>query len=132
MKLTDCACDLVPIRDIINSANFDEMLTVMTENTNTSITNNAFPENEKVAIVKPATENNLDTQSLNSFRPVSSLTFLSTILENVILDQLLLHLQLVQTIPDNQSARQLYSTETTLRSIVNSSCPWMKGNVVCL
>ena len=52
---------------------------------------------------------------------MSNLTFLSKILENVILDQLMLHLQLVQAIPDSQSAyRQLYSTETALCSVVNS------------
>ncbi len=52
------------------------MLSVMTKIINTSITNNALPESEKVTIVKPEVKNNLDTPSLDSFRPVSNLTFL--------------------------------------------------------
>ena len=121
VKLTYCASDPFPMKDIINSTNFDEVLSVMTEMINASINNNVFPESEKMAIVKPIVKNDLDTQSLASLRPVSNLTFLSKILENVILDQLTLHLQSVQAIPDNQSAyRQLYSTETALCSVVNS------------
>ena len=53
VKLTYCASDPFPMKDIINSTNFDEVLSVMTEMINASINNNVFPESEKLAIVKP-------------------------------------------------------------------------------
>ena len=87
---------------------------------NLSIRKNEFPVTEKKAIVKPIVKGKLDTQCLSSFRPVSNLTFLSKIIENVILDQLLEHMYAVEALPDNQSAyRRLYSTETTMCSVVN-------------
>lgn len=79
-----------------------------------------FPESEKVAIVGPIIKGKLDPQCLNSFRLVSNLTYLSKILENVVLNQLMEHQESVQALSDQQSAyRRLYSTETTLCSVVN-------------
>ncbi len=75
VKLKYCASDPLPIREVITSTNLDEMFSVMTKIINTSFVNNAFPETEKVAIVKPVVKNNMDTQSLNCFRPLSNLTF---------------------------------------------------------
>ena len=49
------------------------------------------------------------------------MTFLSKIIENVILDQLTSFLSETGVLPDEQSAyRQLYSTETAICSIVNN------------
>ena len=51
---------------------------------------------------------------------MSNLSFLSKVIETVILDQLKNHLDKVQALPDNQSAyRRMYSTETALCSIIN-------------
>ena len=45
---------------------------------------------------------------------------MSKIIENVILNQLFDHLNAVQALPDSQSAyRRLYSTETTMCSVIN-------------
>ena len=121
VKFTYCANDPLPMSDIKRSENFSDLLKTLTDMVNVSIDNNVFPLSEKRAIVKPIVKGKLDPQSLNSFRPVSNLTFLSKILEKVILDQLMDHLQLVNVLPDNQSAyRRLYSTETTLCSVVNN------------
>ena len=87
---------------------------------NLSVLANRFPESEKYAILKPVLKGSLDPQSLSSYRPISNLSFLSKIIENAILDQLIEFLEMAQVFPDNQSAyRKLYSTETALCSVVN-------------
>ena len=62
----------------------------------------------------------LDVEDMNSFRPVSNLSFLSKIVERAMLDQLLPFLEENKIIPKNQSAyRQFHSTETALCKIHN-------------
>lgn len=120
VKLTHCANDPIPMSQIINCENFEQIVSVITNMVNISITSCVFPSSEKRAIVKPVIKGKLDPQSLSSFRPVSNLTFQSKILENVLLTQLNEHLSAVGVLPDNQSAyRRLYSTETVLCSVVN-------------
>ena len=120
VKLTCCYNDPLPVSDIVHSENFTDFVDIFLNIVNMSIENNIFPESEKRAIVKPILKGNLNAQSYSSFRPVSNLTFLSNIIENVILDQLLGYLMTVRVFPDNQSAyRRLYSTETIMCSVVN-------------
>ena len=119
-KLTYCGNDPLPVSELVHSDNFDGFLDLYVDIVNCSITNNTFQLTEKKAIVKPTVKGKLDTQCLNSFRPVSNLTFLSKINENVILDQLFDHLNVVQALPDSQSAyRRLYFNETTMCSVIN-------------
>ena len=62
----------------------------------------------------------LDVEDMNSFRPVSNLSFLSKIVERAMLDQLLPFLEENKIIPKNQSAyHQFHSTETALCKIHN-------------
>ena len=120
VKLTYCDNDPIPMSDIIGKGNFSEFLDVFWRIVSLSIEHSAVPESEKSAIIKPVVKGSLDGQNLSSYRPVSNLTFLSKVIENVILDQLLEHLEKTHVLPDNQSAyRQLYSTETALCSVVN-------------
>ena len=120
MKKTHCALDPMPVSDLTGAENISIFLDMILKIINTSIQSCIFPKNEKRAVIHPALKGSLDPQSLNSYRPISNLPFVSKILEYSILDQLLTHLNEVQAIPDNQSAyRQLYSTETTICSVVN-------------
>lgn len=120
MKPTYCANDPLPFGEIFHCDNIDLMIEVLLDLVNFSILSQTFPHMEKRALVKPIIKGALDPQCLTSFRPVSNLTFLSKVMENVILEQLSEHLQLVEAIPDCQSAyRRLYSTETALCSVVN-------------
>ena len=120
VKMTYCVNDPLPMKEIVHSTNFDSMVALVTDLINVSIKENKFPETEKRAIVKPIVKGKLDTQELSSFRPVSNLTFLSKLMENVILDQLSNHLEAVGALPDNQSAyKRFYSTETALCSVVS-------------
>ena len=87
---------------------------------NLSILARTFPESEKHAILKPVLKGSIDPQRLSSYRPISNLSFISKVIENVILDQLMQFLEVTRVFPDNQSAyRKLYSTETALCSVVN-------------
>ena len=119
-KKTHCAKDPIPISDIVDADNFSNITHIILKIVNSSILSSKFPSSEKRAIVKPVLKGKLDHQNLSSFRPVSNLSFLSKILEYVVLDQLMMHLEEVNVLPPNQSAyRQLYSTETTICSVVN-------------
>ena len=120
VKLTFCQNDPIPISDISNSENFVEFLHIYEKIVNLSIRAKKFPESEKSAIIKPGLKGSMNAQNLNSYRPISNLSFLSKIIENVILDQLLEFFETSQVFPDNQSAyRRLYSTETALCSVIN-------------
>ena len=120
VKYTHCDYDPVPIAEIAAAANFTEYLNVILVIVNLSLREKSFPKSEKSAIVKPILKGNLDSQALSSYRPVSNLTFLSKIIENVVLNQLVQHLEKVGALPDNQSAyRRLYSTETVICSVIN-------------
>ena len=120
VKVTHCDNDPIPVRELMKNDKVEGLIEIYVDIINCSIANKIFPRSEKEAIVKPIVKGKLDTQCLNSFRPVSNLTFLSKIIENVILDQLIDHLNTVQALPDSQSAyRRLYSTETSLCSVIN-------------
>ena len=110
----------MPIGELLHSDNIDLLSRILVDLVNLSIVSHTFPDMEKRAIVRPILKGALDPHCLSSYRPVSNLTFLSKIMENVILEQLSEHVRLVEALPDNQSAyRRLYSTETTLCSVVN-------------
>ena len=120
VKRTYCRSDPFPISDVIECADIDNLLQVYLVIVNLSILARIFPESEKHAILKPVLKGSLDPQSLSSYRPISNLSFVSKVIENVILDQLMQFLKVTRVFPDNQSAyRKLYSTETALCSVVN-------------
>ena len=79
-----------------------------------------FVTSEKVALLQPLLKKpGLDVEDMNSFRPVSNLSFLSKIVERAMLDQLPF-LEENKIIPQNQSAyRQFHSTGTDLCKIHN-------------
>ena len=56
---------------------FDSLLRVYLETVNLSILTKMFPESEKHAILKPVLKGSLDPQNLSSYRPISSLSFVS-------------------------------------------------------
>ena len=79
------------------------------------------PASFKSAIVRPLIKKpGLDNEELKNYRPVSNLTFLSKLLEKVVLRQLLDHLTANNLLYANQSAyRSGHSTETALLKITN-------------
>ena len=80
-----------------------------------------FVSSEKLALWRPLLKKvGLDREDMNSYRPVSNLSFLSKVVERAILDQLLPFLEQNGIVPKYQSAyRQYHSTETALCRIYN-------------
>ena len=114
-------CELDPVPSSMLRDCLDELLPYITHVVNSSLTSGCFPSVFKSAIVRPLIKKpSLNPNSLKNFRPVSNLSFLSKILEKVVLMQLLTHLQENQILNPHQSAyRQGHSAETALLKIVN-------------
>ena len=97
-----------------------------------------FVTSEKVALVRPTLKKpGLDVEDMNSFRPVSNISFLSKIVERAMLYQLLPFLEENRIIPKIQSAyRQFHSTETALckihNDLVTNACPGKASLLVVL
>ncbi len=62
----------------------------------------------------------LDLDVLSNYRPISNLSFLSKLLERVVLDQLIKHLESESLyIPTQSAFRRSHSTETALLCVFN-------------
>ena len=119
-KNTYCENDPFPVGDIINATNRESVYRIYLEIINLSISLSEFPSSEKVAFIKPTYKGKGDTNDLNSYRPISNLSYLSKLIETIISEQLWSHVREINVIPENQSAyRANHSTETTLCSIMN-------------
>ena len=114
-----CELDPVPTACLIDC--LDVLLPHITHVMNTSLSSGHFPPIFKSAIVRPLLKKpSLDQNCLKNYRPVSNLSFLSKVLEKIVLSQLLDHLTHNHLLNPHQSAyRQSHSTETALLRIVN-------------
>ena len=117
---TYCENDPFPIGDILNATNRESVYNIYLEIINLSISQSEFPSSEKVAFIKPTYKGKGDISDLNSYRPISNLSYLSKLIETIICEQLWSHIREINVIPENQSAyRANHSTETTLCSIMS-------------
>ena len=96
---------LKPITDIINA----------------SLCSGLFPEDFKCTHIDPVLKNTtLPTEKLNSYRHISNLSFISEILEKVIVNRLSSHIYINGLTNTSQSAhRQFYATKTALLKVHN-------------
>jgi hypothetical protein len=80
-----------------------------------------FPLSHKHAIVYPRLKKpTLDADCLNSYRPISNLSFVSKILERSVSRRLIAHITAHQLLPSKQSAyRRHYSTDTAVLCVHN-------------
>ena len=115
------SCELDPVPTSVLIDCLDVLLPHITHIMNTSLSSGHFPHIFKSAIVRPLLKKpSLDQNCLKNYRPVSNLSFLSKVLEKIVLSQLLDHLTQNHLLNPHQSAyRQSHSTETALVSIVN-------------
>src|SRR5664279_4624325 len=113
-----CALDPVPtflLREFI-----DVLLPFVTRIVNASLMQGRLPDSQKHAIVTPLLKKpGLDTADMNSYRPVSNLSFMSKLVERVVANQLNEYLSANNLLPRFQSAyRKGHSTETALLRVL--------------
>ena len=117
----DSSCSLDVIPTWLLKSCLDSLLPPITTLLNLCLSESTFPSPFKHALVTPLLKKfNLPYDNLANYRPISNLSFLSKLLERLILKRLLQHLTSFSSIPIFQSGfRKSYSTETALLRIHN-------------
>ena len=112
---------LDPIPTSITKQCLDDLVSLITFIVNASLSTGIVPHQFKQTIVTPLLKKpGLDTKDMNNFRPVSNLSFISKILEKVVLIQLKNHLSGNNLLEIFQSTyRQNHSTETAVLSVLD-------------
>jgi len=121
MKAPSKHCSLDPVPSSIVKQCSDILAPAIAAIANQSFKCGEFPDSCKHAIVKPLLKkSNLDPFEPKSYRPISNLTFLSKLIERLVMDRLNNHIAANRLLPTYQSAyRQHHSTETAVTIIVN-------------
>ena len=130
-KKSHCERDPFPIGDIKEQRNIDRLTGVIHRITNLSLENGSFPKTEKEASVKPTLKSGKDQQNVESYRPISNLSFLEKTIETAAKKQLIAHMETLNVglLPEEQSAyREFHSTETALCSIVSDLLEYMDND----
>jgi hypothetical protein len=99
------------------------LVTPITKLVNLSLSLGVFPDDMKLAVVTPLLKKpNLNPDVLNNYRPVSNLSFLSKIIERVVVRQLHDYLETESGslfVPVQSDYRTFHSTETALLKVCN-------------
>ena len=118
MASKSCELDAIPTRTLKQVLN--SVIEPITRIVNVSLENGIFASKWKTAIVHPILKKASSDLILSNFRPVSNLSFISKVVEKLVLVQFDKNCCTHRLIPDYQSAyRANYSCETALTKIVN-------------
>jgi hypothetical protein len=114
-----CSLDPIPtwlLKEVVN-----DLAPPITKLINTSLSTSVFPSSMKKALVTPLLKKqNLPTETLKNYRPVSNLSFVSKLTEKVVASQLSIHMSENELYTPVQSAyRSNHSTETALLKVLN-------------
>jgi hypothetical protein len=101
---------------------------------NASLTEGVFPAALKQAIVRPRLKKpTLNPDDLNSYRPISNLSFISKVLERVVAVRFTEHFELHDLLPRCQSAyRANHSTETALVAVYDEIVRALDSGHMCV
>ena len=115
------SCDLDPLPTILLKTCLDVLIKPITDIINASLCSGLFPEDFKCAHVNPILKKTtLSKEDLNSYRPISNVSFISKILEKVVANRLTSHININGLTNASQSAyKQFHSTETALLKVHN-------------
>ena len=121
MKSSNATSELDPIPTTLVKSCISVLLKPITNIVNLSISTGTVPRKFKQAYIKPLLKKpSLNKDELKNYRPVSNLSFISKILEKVILIQLQEHLSSNNMLNSFQSAyKKFHSTETALLKMHN-------------
>jgi hypothetical protein len=118
LKSKSCELDLLPTKHL--KLILPSICKVITILINKSIVEGFFPSKWKTAVIRPLLKKKGLDLTVNNYRPVSNLNFMSKVLERAVFDQLRDHSEKHNLLPDTQSAyREGYSCETALVRLVN-------------
>lgn len=114
-KSKDASCELDPIPTPLVKKCLHVLSPVLTRIVNLSITTSCMPDMYKSAIVRPLLKKDGLDKECKNYRPVSNLSFVSKLIENVVNKQMVEHLDANRLSEPLQSAyRRYHSTETAL------------------
>ena len=126
-------CKSDPIPTWLLKECVDELLPFITCMLNCSLQNGTFSDHWKDAIVMPLMKKAGAGTNLANYRPVSNLSFISKLVERVVVDQLTSHMHVNAPLPAYQSAyRQHHSTETVLSRVTSDIFQCMGKQQVAL
>ena len=99
----------------------DVLALVFTNLINRSFEQGCFPSSQKGAIVIPRLKKQLyDPVDLESYRPISNISFISKLIERIAVNRFNVHANLFQLLSVHQSGyRQSHSTETAVTVVHN-------------
>ena len=114
-----CALDPLPTSVLLDVV--DVLLPFICVMCNTSLREGCLPRTQKTAIITPVLKKqNADTDEPKNYRPISNLTFMSKVLEQIVAAQVTQHLEEVDLMPEYQSAyRKHHSTESALMKVLS-------------
>ena len=115
-----CTLDPIPTRFLVDHL-LPDLLPIITEIVNASLSSGEFPIPLKTALVKPLLKNTtLSPENFKNFRPISNLPFISKIIERVAAKRLSSHMTSNGLHDKMQSAYKPYhSTESSLLRVHN-------------
>ena len=117
------SCELDPIPTWLFKNCLQELLPIVTLVVNLSLQSGVFPEKMKSAIVRATLKkNNLDSDILGNYRPISNLSFLSKVLEKCVYKQLCDYLTSSNLFAKFQSGyRKWHSCDSAVLKIQNDT-----------
>jgi hypothetical protein len=126
------SCELDPVPTTILKDNLDATIAIIAQIVNKSTQTGVFPSNEKQAIIRPLLKKANLELTMKNYRPVSNLSFISKLIERVVVMQITEHIAKHNFMEENQSAyRAKYSTETTLLKVKSDILRAMDNKKVC-